>query len=152
MTTTKLGWEQALKNSYDESSSSLKTTLQNLEIAMEISADDGDSVITVPKTVYNYSSFSTAQPSGTIALSATDISFCNTVAFVFKNDDGNVSIDIEISPSATDDVWYKIGTHTASHNTTHHEPTLFPCKRIRLKFSNNFAGTGQLQIWLNGRA
>lgn len=152
MTSTKLGWEQAIKNSYDEATSSLKTTLQNIEIAMELSADDGDSVTAVPKTAYAYATYSTAQTSGTVAIPATDVSYCKEVSFVFKNGDGNVSMDIEISPSTTDDVWHKISTHTAVPNTSHHVPTFFPCKRIRLKFGGNFAGTGQLQIWLNGRA
>jgi hypothetical protein len=149
---TKLGWEQALKNSYDEASSSLKTTLQNLEIAMELSADDGDSVITLPKTVNSYSTFSTAQTSGTIAMAPVNISFCNTVSFVFKNQDGNTQFAIEISPSDTADVWHQVSTHTSPNGTSHHVPTYFPCRRIRLKFSNNFAGTGPIEIWLNGRA
>lgn len=149
---TKLGWEQALKNSYDEASASLKTTMQNLEVAVELSADDGDSVIAVPKTVNAYAIFSTAQTSGTIAIPATNVAFCSAVSFVFKNDDGNVQFTIEISPSDTLDVWHQISTHLASPNTTHHVPTVFPCRRIRLKFNGNFAGTGPIQIWLNGRA
>lgn len=149
---TKLGWEQAIKNSFDESTNSLKTTLQNLEIAMELSADDGDNVMTMPKTVNAYAVFSTAQTSGTIAIPPTNISFCNSVSFVFKNQDGNTNFAIEISPSDTADVWHQISTHVASPNTTHHVPTVFPCRRIRLKFAANFAGTGPLEIWLNGRA
>lgn len=149
---TKLGWEQALKNSYDEASASLKTTMQNLEVAVELSADDGDSVIAVPKTVNAYAIFSTAQTSGTIAIPATNVAFCSAVSFVFKNQDGTTQFRIEISPSDTEDVWHQISTHEASPNTTHHVPTLFPCRRIRLKFNNNFAGTGPIQIWLNGRA
>lgn len=152
MSTTKLGWEQAIKNSYDENTGSLKTTLQNLEIAMELSADDGDSVTNIPKTVNAYAIFSTPQTSGTIAIPATSIPFCSTVSFVFKNNDGNTNFVIEISPSDTEEVWHQISTHVASPNTTHHVPTLFPCRRIRLKFSSNFAATGTLQIWLNGRA
>lgn len=152
MSITKLGWEQAIKNSYDEASGSLKTTMQNLEVAVELSADDGDSVITVPKTVNAYAVFSTAQTSGTIAIPATNIAFCSTVSFVFKNLDGNTQFAIQISPSDTEDVWHQISTHEAPSNTSHHVPTLFPCRRIRLKFNSNFAGTGAIQIWLNGRA
>ena len=149
---TKLGWEQAIKNSYDEASGSLKTTLQNLEIAMELSADDGDSVTNRPQTVNSYATFSTAQSSGTIAMAPVNVSFCNNVAFVFKNQDGNVQLAIEISPSDTADVWHQVSTHTAPNGTSHHVPTYFPCRRMRLKFNGNFAGTGQLEIWLNGRA
>lgn len=151
MTVTKLGWEQAIKNSYDEASASLKTTIQNLEIAMELSADDGDSVTAIPKTVNSYATFSTPQTSGTIAIPATNISFCSQVSFLFKNEDGNVQFSIEISPSDTLDVWHQISTHLASPNTTHHVPTLYPCRRIRLRFNGSFTGTGPIQIWLNGR-
>lgn len=152
MTITKLGWEQALKNSYDEPTYSLRTTIANLEVAVELSADDGDSVISIPKTVNAYAIFTTAQSSGTIAIPPTNIAFCSEVSFVFKNEDGNVQFAIEISPSDTLDVWHQVSTHLASPNTTHHVPTIFPCRRIRLKFNGAFAGTGPIQIWLNGRA
>jgi hypothetical protein len=150
--TTKLGWEQAIKNSYDESSASLKTTLQNLEIAMELSADDGDSVMTLPKAINSYVIFNTAQNSGVIAMAPVNISYCNTISFVFKNLDGNTQFAIEISPSDTADVWHQVSVHTAPNGTSHHVPTYFPCRRVRLKFIQNFAGTGPIEIWLNGRA
>ena len=41
---SRLDQQQIIKAVYDEATESLKTSLTNLEIAMEISADDGDDV------------------------------------------------------------------------------------------------------------
>jgi hypothetical protein len=149
---TKLGWEQALKNSYDEASSSLKTTLQNLEIAMELSADDGDSVITLPKTVNAYNSVNGPQAPQAIIIPATNVSFCSQVSIMINNADGATQIAIEVSPSDTVEVWHQISTHNATTGTTHHEPTFFPCRRLRVRFVNTYTNPAAFQVWLNGRA
>jgi hypothetical protein len=148
---TKLGWEQALKNSYDEASSSLKTTLQNLEIAMELSADDGDSVITLPKTVNAYNSVNGPQAPQAIIIPATNVSFCSQVSIMINNADGATQIAIEVSPSDTVEVWHQISTHNATTGITHHEPTFFPCRRLRVRFVNTYTNPAAFQVWLNGR-
>lgn len=152
MSITKLGWEQAIKNSYDENTGSLKTTMQNLEIGVELSADDGDSVITVPKTVNVYNAVNGPQVSQAIIIPATNVSFCNRVAIVVNNADGPTSLTLEISPSDTLEIWHSIGTHNAPSGTSHHEPTFFPCRRIRIRFTNTYNNPALFQIWLNGRA
>jgi hypothetical protein len=43
---SRLDQQQIIKAVYDEATTSLKTSLTNVEIAMEVSADDGDSIIT----------------------------------------------------------------------------------------------------------
>lgn len=149
---TKLGWEQAIKNSYDEPTSSLRTSIANLEIAVELSADDGDSVITVPKTVTVYNALNGPQPSGAIIIAATNVPFCNEVSIMVNNADGPTIIAIEVSPSDTIEVWHQISTHNAPSGTSHHEPTFFPCRRLRVKFVNTYTNPALFQVWLNGRA
>ena len=52
--TTKLAPHQIVQSVYDEANTAVRTTIQNMEIAIELSADDGDSVINLPKTVNVY--------------------------------------------------------------------------------------------------
>lgn len=149
---TKLGWEQAIKNSYDEPSASLKTTMQNLEVAVELSADDGDSVITVPKAVTVYNGVNGPQAPQAIIIPATNVSYCNSVSIFINNADGATQLSIEVSPSDTVDIWHQISTHNATNGTSHHEPTFFPCRRIRVRFSNTYSNAALFQVWLNARA
>lgn len=152
MAITKLGWEQALKNSYDEPTNSLRTTMQNLEIAVELSADDGDSVITVPKAVSVYNSVVGPQPNKATIIPATNVSFCNSVSIMISNADSATQVSIQVSPSDTIELWHEISTHNATNGVSHHEPTFFPCRRIRVQFSNTYSSPAQFQIWLNARA
>jgi len=46
MAMTKLDHTQVLRTAFDETSGTLKTTLENTEIAIELNAADGDNVIT----------------------------------------------------------------------------------------------------------
>jgi len=152
MTTTKLGWEQAIKNSYDEPTSSLRTSISNLEIAVELSADDGDSVITVPKAISVYASLSSPQAAGNIAIPATKVEFCNSVSIMISNPDGSTQFTIEVSPSDTLEVWHQISSHNATSGISHHEPTFFPCRRLRVKFGTSYSNSSPILVWLNGRA
>lgn len=152
MAITKLGWEQAIKNSYDEPSNSLRTTMQNLEIAVELSADDGDSVIAIPKTVNVYNSVTGPQPNKATIIPATDVSFCNSVSIMINNADSATQLSIQVSPSDTIDLWHEISTHNATNGVSHHEPVFFPCRRIRVQFSNTYTSPAQFQVWLNARA
>ena len=152
MTSTKLGWEQAIKNSFDEPSNSLRTNISNLEVAVELSADDGDSVITVPKSANAYAVLNGPQPSGAIIIPATNVSYCSQVSIMINNADGATQVAIEVSPSDTLDVWLQISTHNAPNGISHHEPTFFPCRRLRVKFVNTYTNPAAFQVWLNGRA
>jgi len=51
MPMSKLDYAQVIRSAYDESAEALKTTIQNTEIAIELSATDGDSVTTYVTTV-----------------------------------------------------------------------------------------------------
>jgi len=149
---TKLGWEQAIKNSFDENTNSLRTNISNLEVAVELSADDGDSVITVPKAANTYAVLNGPQPNGAIIIPATNVSYCSQVSIMVNNADGATQIAIEVSPSDTLDVWHQISTHLAPTGTSHHEPTFFPCRRLRVRFVNTYTNPAAFQVWLNGRA
>jgi len=149
---TKLGWEQAIKNSFDENTNSLRTNISNLEVAVELSADDGDSVITVPKAINAYASLNGPQALGATIIPATGVSYCSQVSIMVNNADGATQIAIEVSPSDTLDVWHQISTHLAPTGTSHHEPTFFPCRRLRVRFVNTYTNPAAFQVWLNGRA
>jgi hypothetical protein len=152
MSITRLGWEQAIRNSFDEPSNSLRTTMQNLEIAVELSADDGDSVISRPQTVNAYNSVNGPQAAQAIIIPATNVSFCKEVSIMVNNADGATQVSIEVSPSDTLDIWHQISTHNAPNGTSHHEPTFFPCRRLRVRFVNTYTNPAAFQVWLNGRA
>lgn len=149
---SKLSPHQIAQSVYDQPSESIKTTIQNMEIAIELSADDGDSVISIPKTVNVYGEISGAQNIGTVIIPETNISFCNRVAIVLNNPDGPISVNFEISPSDTDDIWHSIGSHNAPSGISHHEPNLFPCRRIRIKLSSAYNNLESFEVWMNGRA
>lgn len=149
---TKLAPHQIAQSVYDAPNEAIRTTIQNMEIAIELSADDGDSVITIPKTINVYNAVNGPQPTHAVIIPATNVSFCNRVAIIVNNADGPTGLTFEVSPSDTDDVWHSIGTHNAPSGISHHEPTFFPCRRIRIKFTNTYSNPALFQVWLNGRA
>ena len=150
--TTKLAPHQIAQSVYDEANTAVRTTIQNMEIAIELSADDGDSVISVPKTVNVYNGVNGPQPSGAVIIPATNVSFCTQVSIMMNNADGAELLVIEVSPSDTIEVWHQVATHNATSGISHHEVTLFPCRRLRVRFDNTYPNPALFQIWLNGRS
>lgn len=136
----------------DVDAQAVKVKLTDTEIAMELSAADGDSVTAIPKSVNSYVSFTSAQSSGTVAILPIDISACNAISLVAKNQGTAVSLTIEVSPSDTADVWVQADTHNATTGITSASPALIACRRARVVFGGNFLGDGQLELWINGRA
>jgi len=149
---SKLAPHQIAQDVYDEPNHSIRTTLQNLEIAIELNADDGDSVISVPKTVTAYNSLNGPQPSGAVIIAPVNVSFCSQISIMINNADGPTTVVIEVSPSDTIDVWHQVSTHNAPNGTSHHEPTFFPCRRVRVRFNNTYSNPATFQVWLNGRS
>lgn len=148
---SKLSPHQIAQSVYDIDNNSIRASLQNLEIAIELNAADGDSVTALPQRINSYATFSTAQTLGSIAIAAADISSCSAISLAVKNQGSTVSLLLEVSPSDTADVWLTLATHTATTGTTHVSPSLFPVRRVRVSFGGNFAGDGQIQLWVNGR-
>lgn len=148
---SKLSPHQIAQNVYDSDNSSIRASLQNLEIAIELNAADGDSVTALPQRINSYATFATAQTLGTVAIAAADISSCSAVSLVVKNQGSAVSMLLEVSPSDTANVWLTLATHNATTGTTSVAPSLFPVRRARVSFGGNFAGDGQIELWLNGR-
>lgn len=149
--TTKLSPHQVVQNIYDEPSNTVRISIQNMELAMELSADDGDSVTAVPKAINSYATFSTAQTTGAVAIAPIDVSFCTSLNLTVKNQGTAVSVAIEVSPSDTAGVWIQLSTLNATNGITNTTPSLFPCRRARVVFNGNFLGDGQIELWLNGR-
>jgi hypothetical protein len=92
------------------------------------------------------------QASGNIAIPATNVEFCNSVSIMFSNPNSSTQFAIEVSPSDTLEVWHQIATHNAPNGISHHEPTFFPCRRLRVKFNSSYSDTSPILVWLNGRA
>ena len=156
--TTKLAPHQIAQDVYDEANSAIRTTLQNLEIAVELSADDGDSV-EVRKPLFNGKA---TVPSGT--LSQTVVAQGDTRYFSEYLIAVNVTspitssalkVEIDVSPSDTDDVWHHETTldiNVPSTGFLHIKNTnIGPWRRARARIVHNNYTVGSFDLYVNGR-
>lgn len=156
--TTKLAPHQIAQDVYDEANSAIRTTLQNLEIAVELSADDGDSV-EVRKPLFNGKA---TVPSGTV--SQTVIAQGDTRYFSEYLIAVNVTspitssalkVEIDVSPSDTDDVWHHETTLDINVPNTgflHIKNTnMGPWRRARARVVHNNYIVGSFDLYVNGR-
>ena len=155
---TKLSPHQIVQDVYDESSSSIRTNIQNLEIAIEMSADDGDSV-EARKPLFNGKA---TVPAGT--LSGTVVAQGDTRYFseflVAVNVTSTITssalkIEVDVSPSDTDNVWHHETTldlNVPSTGFLHIKNTdIGPWRRARARLVHNNYTAGSFDIYVNGR-
>lgn len=149
---SKLSPHQIAQQAFDEPSSSLKVSLQNTEVAIELDAADGDSVITIPTSFQEEVVVNTAQSIDTIAIPAQDVTGCRVISLFASNTGSSCTLAVDISPSATDDFWVEAGELVATTGSTQASPALAACKRARVRLKTAFAGDGVLKIYFNGRS
>lgn len=158
MSITRLGWEQAIKNSFDEPTNSLRTTMQNLEIAVELSADDGDSV-EIRKPLFNGKA---TVPSGTVTntvVAQGDTRYFSeyliAVNVTSTITSSALKIEIDVSPSDTDNVWHHETTldlNVPSTGFFHIKNSdIGAWRRARARVVHNNYTAGSFDIYVNGR-
>lgn len=158
--TTKLAPHQIAQDVYDEANSAIRTTLQNLEISMELSADDGDSVEARKPLFTGKVTVPAGTPSGT-QLAIGDVRYFSeflisanvTTAIV----SAGLKVKVEVSPSDTDDVWHHDTSILADLNVPStgfdHEKssTIGPWRRARAILEYNTYSSGSFDLYVTGR-
>jgi hypothetical protein len=156
---TKLAPHQISQEVYDETNSAIRTTIQNMEIAIELSADDGDNVEARHLLLASKTLVSSGIATGTV-IATVDIKQlsdllvgANVVTTVTAS---ALKIQIELSPSDTDDVWHHDNTFDVtvpSNGFTHiKNSSIGPWRRARAKAVFTTFSAGSFNLYLNGRS
>lgn len=156
--TTKLATHQIAQSVYDEPNEAIRTTIQNMEIAIELSADDGDSVearkplfsakVTVPSgTVTN-----TVVATGDTRYFSEYLIAVNVTSTITSS---ALKIEIDVSPSDTDDVWHHETTLDCNVPNTGFfhikSSTIGAWRRARARVVHNNYTAGSFDLYVNGR-
>lgn len=155
---SKLSPHQITQDVYDEQSSSIRTNIQNLELSIELNADDGDSVES-RKPLFNGKA---TVPSGTV--SQTVVAQGDTRYFseylIAVNVTSTITssalkLEIDVSPSDTDDVWHHETTldiNVPSTGFFHVKNfAIGAWRRARARVVHNNYTAGSFDIYVNGR-
>ena len=158
--TTKLAPHQIAQSVYDIPNEAIRTTIQNMEIAIELSADDGDSVEARKPLFAGSATVVSGTPSGTVVAEG-DVRYfseylvaVNVLSAVTAS---GLKIQVEVSPSDTDDVWHydsQIIPELSVPNTGFDHikaSTIGPWRRARAKIIHNGFTSGSFNIYANGR-
>jgi hypothetical protein len=106
-TSDKLDQAQIVRKTYDSVNESVKVSLQNTEIAIELSAVDGDSVTSVPsKLVASVTGVVSPTDDGATIIPAID---CSSLSSVRVDINGTGAVSIMVSPSDTGSYFYSVG-------------------------------------------
>ena len=144
---------------FDETNQSVKTTIQNMEIAIELSADDGDSVEARHQLLNSKTLVSSGIATGTVIVTV-DIKQLSELLVganvVTTTTASALKIQIELSPSDTDDVWHYDNTFdvTVPANGFSHikNTSIGPWRRARAKVVFTSFTAGSFNLYLNGRS
>jgi len=158
--TTKLAPHQIAQSVYDAPNEAIRTTIQNMEIAIELSADDGDSVEVRSPLFAGSNTIVSGTPSGTVVAQgdvrylAEYIVAVNVLSAVTAS---GLKIKVEVSPSDTDDVWHydsQIIPELSVPNTgfDHTKASAIgPWRRARVVIIHNGFTAGSFKLYANGR-
>lgn len=156
--TTKLAPHQIAQSVYDESNEAIRTTIQNMEIAIELSADDGDSVeirkplfsgkATVPSTTAS----STVVAQGDTRYFSEYLIAVNVTSVITSS---ALKVEVDVSPSDTDDVWHHETTldiNVPGTGFVHIKNTnIGAWRRARARVVYNNYTAGSFDLYVNGR-
>jgi hypothetical protein len=158
--TTKLAPHQIAQSVYDEPNEAVRTTIQNMEIAIELSADDGDSVEARQPLFAGSATVVSGTPSGTVVAQG-DVRYFNeylvAVNVITSVVATGLKVQIEVSPSDTDEVWHydsQIIAQLAVPNSGFDHikaSTLGPWRRARAVIIHNGFSAGSFKLYANGR-
>ncbi len=159
---SKLSPHQIAQSVYDEPSESIKTTIQNMEIAIELSADDGDSVEARKPLFYGEVEVVSGTATGTVVAQG-DVRYFSEyqVAIQVLSDitSAGLEIQVEVSPSDTEDVWHfdsqivpKLSVPNSNGSFAHLKATsIGPWRRARAKVIHNSFTAGSFKLYAMGR-
>jgi hypothetical protein len=107
MSNTRLDPVHIIRSVYDEAAEAYKVKIQDTELAMELSATDGDSVTAHPVKLLA-SAIGVASPAadGTIIIAAVD---CSSISAVHVSVNGTGTVVVEVSPADSGSYFYSIG-------------------------------------------
>ncbi len=158
--TTKLAPHQIAQSVYDAPNEAIRTTIQNMEIAIELSADDGDSVEARPPLFAGSNTVVSGTPSGTVVAQGDVRYFAeylvavNVISAVTAT---GLKVQIEVSPSDVDDVWHydsqTIPQLSVPNSGFDHikVSTMGPWRRARAVIIHNGFTAGSFKLYANGR-
>jgi hypothetical protein len=158
--TSKLAPHQIAQDVYDEANSAIRTTLQNLEISMELSADDGDSVEARAPLFTGRAVVVAAGVSSGDVVAQGDVKYFSEYLVACQSTgviSSGLHIEIEVSPSDTDDVWHHDSQMIADLNIPSSgfshikESNIGPWRRARAKVIFNNFSAGSFVLYVNGR-
>lgn len=158
--TTKLAPHQIAQSVYDVPNEAIRTTIQNMEIAIELSADDGDSVEARQPLFAGSSTIVSGTPSGTVVAQG-DVRYfseylvaVNILTAVVAT---GLKIQVEVSPSDTDEVWHydsQVLAQLSVPNTGFEHikaSSIGPWRRARAVIIHNGFTAGSFKLYANGR-
>lgn len=145
---------QIHKRTFDEQTGAIRIIpAKEMEMAISLSADEGDSVqvvsktITVKQTITKDSGEIVIQPISCVGLNKFQLS-SNTIEAA-----SNTTLNIELSPSDTDDVWFCINTFSAKNSVGISSGLIVDGigRRLRVR-SNVTLIEGSVDLYLVGQA
>lgn len=157
---SKLSPHQIAQSVYDEPSESIKTTIQNMEIAIELSADDGDSVEARKPLFSQKATIVAGTASGTI-LAVGDVRYFSeyllAVNVLTPITAAGLKIQIQVSPSDEDEVWHfdsqiipELSIPNAGFDHIKNS-VIGPWRRARAILIHNGFTAGSFDLYANGR-
>jgi hypothetical protein len=156
--TSKLAPHQIAQDVYDEANSAIRTTLQNLEISMELSADDGDSVEARKPIFSGRVEVPANTPSGTPLVTGDTRYFSEYLVAVNVTSpitSSALKIEIDVSPSDTDNVWHHETTLDVNVPSTGFfhikNSNIGAWRRARARVVHNNYTAGSFDLYVNGR-
>ena len=159
---SKLSPHQIAQSVYDEQNDSIRTTIQNMEIAIELDAADGDSVEARKPLFHEEVEFTSGTASGTV-LGQGDVRYFSEYQIAVQSTGvtgSGIEIQIEVSPSDTDDVWHVDTQHQAgsklsvpNNNGFNHlkQTEMGPWRRARAVLLHNGFTAGSFKLYMSGR-
>lgn len=158
--TTKLAPHQIAQSVYDEPNESIRTTIQNMEIAIELSANDGDSVEARVPLFAESVNVASGIPSGTVVAQGDVRYFAEylvAVNVVSQITASGLKIQVEVSPSDVDEVWHYdsqiISELSVPNSGFDHikSAAIGPWRRARAKIIHNGFSAGSFKLYASGR-
>jgi len=157
---SKLSPHQIAQSVYDEPSESVRTTIQNLEIGIELDADDGDSVEIRKPLFHQELLVSSGTDSGTV-LGEGDVRYFSeylvSVSVINEIAASGMQIHVEVSPSDTDNIWFDEQqiidrlSVPATGNKHIKNSTMGPWRRARAVLRHSGFTAGSFKLYMSGR-
>lgn len=155
---SKLAPHQIIQDVYDDNNSAIRTTLQNLEIAIELNADDGDSVESRKPLFNGKATVPAGTLSGTVVAQGDTRYFSEFLVAVNVTSaitSSGLHLEIDVSPSDTDNVWHhetSLDLNVPTTGLDHKKNiTIGPWRRARARLVHNNYTAGSFDIYVNGR-